>query len=264
MTYVVCGWYTPDYNHLADRLIGSLNAVGAEHDIVAVPAAEGGWERQTMRKPAQVLAAMERHPGKTIAFVDVDCEAVCPLGEIEDIRGDVAFHFRAGITGKGPTRFFGRTSLMVLRPTPAARRMVEAWIAIGKSASRGTVDQNTLPMAIALTPHILVEHLPARFCAHHVDQERAPLFKHSNASRKARKIPKWLRYFYHQVSAHRVRNALRNRPMVIYWLNRLVGRSEKEANLAVSASMSDALYGDEAHPPNCRTKRDDYNIPIRR
>lgn len=201
--YVVCGWYTPDYKPWAEKLMASLDAVGAPHDIVEVEKISGGWERQTMRKPAQVLKAIDRHPTKTILFMDVDCRAMRPLDRIADIRGDIAFHIRASHRGKGPTRFFGRSSVMVFRPTERARAFVQKWIDLGRNAPPGMVDQHTLPVAVAQTPHLLIEQLPEEYCAHIFDKVASPYIQHDNASREVRKIPKWVRYALLKVSGRR-------------------------------------------------------------
>ena len=63
-TWIVCGWFTPDYRCWADKLITSLDAVGAPHDIVEVPKLPGSWEANTLAKPAQLLAAMDRIPAR--------------------------------------------------------------------------------------------------------------------------------------------------------------------------------------------------------
>src|SRR5262249_52148718 len=72
--WIVCAYYTGDYRPWADLLISNLDFMRIPHDIVEVSKLPGGWEANTMAKPAQLLAAMDRHPGRTIIFLDVDCE----------------------------------------------------------------------------------------------------------------------------------------------------------------------------------------------
>jgi hypothetical protein len=87
--WIVCAWHTPSYRVWAFKLIASLNAVGAPHDIVEVPKLPGSWEDNTMAKPAQLLAAMDRHPDKAIVFLDVDCLVRGDLSPLAAINGDV-------------------------------------------------------------------------------------------------------------------------------------------------------------------------------
>ncbi len=106
---IVCGWFTPDYRHWADKLIASLDAVGAPHDIVEVPKLPGTWEANTMAKSAQLLAAMDRHPDKCIAFLDVDCRVLGDLSPLAGIGGGVGFYMRTKWRRSGGMRFGARS-----------------------------------------------------------------------------------------------------------------------------------------------------------
>lgn len=194
--YIVCGWYTPDYTRLAKMFIGSLDALGEPNDIVAVPPREGGWERQTLRKPHQIRAAMERHPRKTVVFMDVDCIVQQSLAPLADIRGDIAVHLMAGKRSRGYGRLFGRSTTMVFRPTLKARELVFVWEMRCLKAPAGQVDQHTLTEAIARTPGLVIEHLDPRWCAMDKDGISNPAVIHSGAARNARKMPGWLRAFH--------------------------------------------------------------------
>jgi hypothetical protein len=119
--WIVCAWHTPDYRHRADKLIASLNTAGAPHDIVEVAKLPGSWEDNTMAKPAQLLAAMDRHPNKAIIFLDVDCEVLGDLSPLADITGDVGFFVRTKYRRSGGIRFGARSGTVVVRPTPSRR-----------------------------------------------------------------------------------------------------------------------------------------------
>jgi hypothetical protein len=191
--YIVCGWHTPSYAEYARGLVESLDALGEPHDIVAVRDLEGGWERQTMRKPHQIRAAMERHTRKTVVFMDVDCIVQQSLAPLADIRGDIAVHLMAGKRSRGYGRLFGRSTTMVFRPTVKARELVFNWEMRCSRAPAGQVDQHTLTEAIATTPGLVLEHLDARWCAMDKDEVVNPAVIHSGAARNARKMPGWLR-----------------------------------------------------------------------
>jgi len=69
MLTIVCGWYTPDYQHWVDRLKINLDNIDVKHDFVEVEKKEGGWEVNTNQKPSQIIAALKRHPDKRIIFM---------------------------------------------------------------------------------------------------------------------------------------------------------------------------------------------------
>ena len=120
--WVVCGWFTPGYRLSADKLIASLDAIGAPLDIAEVPKLPGTWEDNTMAKPAQLLAAMDRHAGKVVMFLDVDCEVLGDLSPLASITGDVGllFYVRTKFRRSGGMRFGARSGIVVVRPTPVA------------------------------------------------------------------------------------------------------------------------------------------------
>lgn len=190
---VVCAWYTPDYAHWADALKVGLDRHGERHDIVEVEKMAGGWERNTMRKPHQIMAAMKRHPTDTVIFLDVDCEVLESLAALAKIKGDIGLYFCAKVMRNGVARINARSGTIVLRNTPAATRFVRKWMELGRRAPKGTVDQHTLPIAIAETPDLSVTMLDNRFCAIPCDKVINPVILHDNASRNTPKIPKFAR-----------------------------------------------------------------------
>ena len=196
MTYVVCGWYTPDYAGWARRLEKNLNEIGHTHDFVEVAKAHGGWEANTMMKPLQIAAAMDRHPGETIVFLDVDCEVLKPLHDLAAIKGDVGVHMRAKAVKGGIARLSARSGTMVFKPTPAAYALVNKWASLCRAAPKGSVDQRTLPMAIAMTFGLSLDNLDVKFCAVANDKVAEPVILHDSASKETPKIHKLVRRAY--------------------------------------------------------------------
>ena len=150
--FIVCAWHTSDNRPWADKLIASLEAVGAPYDVVEVPKFAGTWEANTMAKPGQLLAAMDRHPNEVIVFLDVDCEVLGDLSPLAGIAGDAGFYVRTKYRRSGGMRFGARSGTVVVRPTPAARRYVEAWADAGRDAPWGDVDQTTQMIAMGARP----------------------------------------------------------------------------------------------------------------
>ena len=186
--WIVCAWHTPDYRAWADKLIASLDAVGAPHDIVEVPKLPGTWEANTLAKPAQLLAAMDRHPGKCIVFLDVDCEVLGDLSPLAGIGGDVGFYMRTKWRRSGGMRFGARSGTVVVRPTPGARAYVESWEDAAREAPWGDVDQTAQMVAMGRVPGVSFTMLGVEYCATDGDCVPVPVILHDSASRDVRKI----------------------------------------------------------------------------
>ncbi len=197
MRHIVCGWYTPDYSHWADNLRLDLDALGEPHDIIMVEKATGGWERNTMRKPAMLRDAIRRHDDKIVIFVDVDCSVREPLSDLASIRGDVGLYFRCRYLRDGTARLTARTGTIVAKPIGIVRDLLLEWERLSDAAPRGSVDQRTLPMAIANIAGINIETIDARYCAVRGDAVARPAILHDNASRSHAKVPSWLRALNH-------------------------------------------------------------------
>lgn len=165
--WVVCGWFTDDavYRPLAEKLAASLDAVGAPYDIVAVEKRAGGWEAQTLAKAEQALAAMNRHPDKTVIFSDVDCIAHGDVGRLAEVAGDVAFRFKAKRRASGMVRLTVLSGYLVVKPTHGARRLVEKWAELSKDANWGDVDQTTLALAVGNSHGCAISHLDQQLIA---------------------------------------------------------------------------------------------------
>lgn len=192
-SHIVCGWYTPDYEHWAARLMDRLDDLGEPHDFVAVDKVLGGWERNTMRKPAMILEAINRHPDKVVIFLDVDCEVRGPLAPLAETRADVAMHMKAQTRPNGNSRIWARSGTVVIRPDGVAAAFVRRWDELSRSAPLGAMDQFTIGQAIVETPGLTFEQLDARYCATHKDGIEDAVIWHDSASRHMAKLPNWRR-----------------------------------------------------------------------
>jgi hypothetical protein len=187
-SYVVCGWYTPDYAGWASDLKRSLLRHGQPFELVSVPSHAGeSWEATTMRKAREVLKALDRHAGKTIIFIDVDCQVAGDLAPLTELRGDVAFYVHPRRRRSGHTKAHIRSGTIVLKPTPEARRFVERWAEISDRPEYGDVDQDALLLAIN-TPGVLFEQLDVKWCFTKSDKCNGPVIIHGSASKSVAKI----------------------------------------------------------------------------
>jgi hypothetical protein len=191
--WIVFAWHTPDYRHWSDQLIANLTARAIPHDIVEVPKLSGGWEANTMAKPGHVLAAMNRHSGKTIVFLDVDCRVVGDLAPLVDsVNSDIAIRFRAKARSNRMW-MTPRSSTMVFRPTEAARRFVEAWHDAGKKAKHGTIDQTTFVTTLCQRSGVSFSHLGPEWGAMDGEFPKAAIF-HLGASNEGVTKVRGVRY----------------------------------------------------------------------
>jgi hypothetical protein len=179
--FIVFAWHTPDYRHFADELIANLTARSIPHDVVEVPKLPDSWEANTMAKPSHLLAAMDRHPDKTIVLVDVDCQVLGDLTPCTSISGDVGFHIHTHYGKRGGARLSAWSGTVIVRPTEGARRYVEAWVAAAKEAPWGEVDQSAQIVAMGRSPGTNFTALGIEWCARKWDNVAEPIVLHDSA-----------------------------------------------------------------------------------
>src|SRR5262245_14137997 len=163
--WIVCGWFTDDpiYRGYAQDLAASLDEVGAPYDFVATEKRPGSWEENTRAKPAQVLAAMDRHPSKTIIFMDVDYTAVGDLAPLALVRGDIAVKMGTKRRANGSTRITMGDQVMVIKPNVAARRFVETWLRAIDEARRGDSGETFFSLAVGRTRDCALANLGSAY-----------------------------------------------------------------------------------------------------
>jgi len=192
--FIVAGFYTGDYAKWLPALTASLDAHGAPHDFIQIDKIPGSsWEANTLRKAGEVLEAMGRHPASVIVFLDVDAVIRGDLAPLADIAGDIAFYVTARRRRNGAVKFRVRSGTLVIRPTTAARRFVEAWAEISRTAAYGDVDQVALMLAIGRVPGVSFTPLDIRYCATAGDRVADPVILHDQASRDTPKVGPWQR-----------------------------------------------------------------------
>jgi hypothetical protein len=158
--WIVCGWFTDDlvYRPLAEQLAANLEAIGAPYDFVSVPRIPGGWETNTLAKAEQALAAVNRHPDKTIILMDIDYTATGDISWLAHSPGDVAMQMGARRRKNGSTRLAPSAQILVFKPNEAARRFIEAWIDFGRKPLPGDTSEAFLTLACAV-PEVSISSL---------------------------------------------------------------------------------------------------------
>jgi hypothetical protein len=91
---------------------------------------------------------MDRHPGKTLLLMDVDYTAVADISWIAEAPGDVALQLVARRRSNGSTRLIASAQVIVVRPTPGARRFVEAWLRLSSAPAPGDTAEAFLALVM--------------------------------------------------------------------------------------------------------------------
>lgn len=187
---IVCGRYTPDYAPWVVPLRARLDVLRVPHDFVETDRSGDGREACALTKPQHIRNAMDRHPGRIILFLDVDCEIVGghhDLARLADIDGDVAFYACTGLRRNGEPIFAPRSRSILLRPTMKARVYVNEWIEACEQAPRSAVHHDTMTVALGRVPELSITLLGLEFCATDRDNYPLPVILCERARTDARK-----------------------------------------------------------------------------
>jgi hypothetical protein len=185
--WIVCGYFTPDYQPRTAALIASLERLAIPYHFFAWDKAPGGWETNTRLKPKAILEAMDIYPDKVLIWLDVDFTVHGDLSPLANLRADVAAHVTTK-KHKWHSRLQYRvlSAIMVFRPTLQARSFVQEWQWIADSSARLDNDQRSLLQALGKVPGVTFEKLPEFYFA------GSTVLRHYNAGATLR-ASRWLR-----------------------------------------------------------------------
>lgn len=191
MSYVVIGFYTPNYAEIAATFRQNLDQYSVPHNLYAVEMLGNAWQIQTLRKPEIILRALDEHPDKTVIFMDVDCSVQGDLSPLLEAEGDVAIY---PLRNKRSGRLWASSRVVVCHQTPGARRLLAAWhekcsagianalaknITSWKRHVAGSSDEILLRRAIDENPDVIVASLLASQSGHSSNSNA--LVKHDSA-----------------------------------------------------------------------------------
>jgi hypothetical protein len=195
MSYIVCGWYTPDYAHWASPLKSDLEKLRCPYDFVEVPGISDHWEHITLRKAAEVQAAMGRHPDKVVVFLDVDCLVRSGLSPLVDLSADVAVYMHGRRRANGGYKMHAITRTIVFKPTEGARSFVANWRELSERAQYGDVDQTAFLLAMGQSTGTSFQPLERKWSAVETDNLPDAVVIHDSASKHISKISNLRRRF---------------------------------------------------------------------
>lgn len=99
-SYLVTGFFTPDYRALAERFSANLADLGIPHHLYAVGKEQ--WQRAILVKPGVLREALWDHPNRRIVLMDVDCFLRGNIGHwVDSLTADVTLPARIRVRGRG-------------------------------------------------------------------------------------------------------------------------------------------------------------------
>jgi hypothetical protein len=154
-SYLATGFFTPDYQPLAERFSANLSTYGVPHHLYAIEPKD--WHGATLTKPACVAWARRDYPAATIVSMDVDCRVRGSIAAASAIAADVGINFSGRIRERRPL-LFPSTRVTVWRSTDNAKKLLDKWSSFC-GASKVRNDEILLMQAILDTPGVAIETL---------------------------------------------------------------------------------------------------------
>jgi len=124
--FLVVGFFTPDYYHLASALSQNLNDFKISHHLYACEKQAGAWGHQTLRKPSILKRARLDYPNKTLVFLDVDCSVRGDISDLLSLDAEIAIPMGRKPMKNG-TALKPGTRVILIRPTAMADRLLDLW-----------------------------------------------------------------------------------------------------------------------------------------
>jgi hypothetical protein len=186
-SWLVTGFFTPDYRPLAAALAASLDHDKQPYHLFAVDKS-GDWSSQTMRKPSIVIGALDAHPGKTVILMDVDCTVHGPLDALASFcpAADVCClsTARSKKIGRHRQRFSLSSRVMVVRPTPGARALMQQWDKACRERPWMHGDEPNLTYALTCSPGSAYSTIPLIYSGREASEAPAgSIITHESAAK---------------------------------------------------------------------------------
>lgn len=157
-SWLVIGWYTPDYEPLAEKFAANLREHNIPHHLLARPKLAKGWN--TKQKPSVVLDAMQLYPDKTIVLMDVDCVVGGDISPVTQIDSDMGLAIKARDDGRERAIIKVSSRVVVFRPTAAAKQFALEWQRLcNEDFSKSNTDEGALLWAFIRLGGIATSHL---------------------------------------------------------------------------------------------------------
>jgi hypothetical protein len=195
-TYLVIGWFTPDYRPLAERFAANIAEHGTPFHLFARPKVASGWN--TAQKPDVVLHAMGKYRDKTLVLMDLDCIVHGDLSPVVDVTGDVGItviarnlpgrvdrRWREGEDRRWAHRIAVECSsrVVVFRPTSGACAFALKW---REQVVNSIVnhDEHSMVWAYVQSAGVSFSYIDARYSGREVGQLVDAVIEHDSEHNK--------------------------------------------------------------------------------
>lgn len=191
-SYVVVGFFTPNYRPLAENLAKDLAHTKNPYHLIARDKGEATWRNVVHWKPEIVLQAMDLYPKSNIILLDVDSSVRGSLSPAIDFSGDVSARPKLRLTNhiwpfRKKTVLQISSRSMVFKPNERVRTFLGDWRDELRTA---TYHQGGCEMAlrfvIARSVGLAFTPMDLRYCG--LETDKAPpdaVVVHSSHSRHA-------------------------------------------------------------------------------
>lgn len=171
------------YDKYAKQLMKSLEALNLEMDVQAIKG-KGKWDLDTKLKPDFIQKMRQRHPGRTLVWLDADAVVNKVPELLLKSDADIAVHYR-GTEGV-------ISNCVLFADTKVANDILADWKGLCENPKNEKVwDQKLLQQAIEAHKKAKVEKLPDDYCylvgLSNNPDVKDPVIEQQQASRKLKK-----------------------------------------------------------------------------
>lgn len=184
MKPIICSFFTPDYVHLAKRMVESVRSFGFETNVQVIEKINGRWI-DTIYWRAQFIQIMLVKHARDVVWLD--CDAVMERYPylFDNFQGDFGAHIHDFRHRK--SELLGGT--MYFAHTPKTMELVDRWIKLNNSMPQQKLSQWVLEEAVKGWDGKFV-NLPAQYCQIFdlMKECGEPVISHWQASRQFRNV----------------------------------------------------------------------------
>lgn len=185
--YIVVSFFTKgsDYEKDARRLKRSLRKFKIDYDIKGVEQkleSRYDWKMNTHYKPEFILQMVEKHPDKSIVWVDADAEVVKEPVKFKSFTDDVGVHMRPRPDGQQPELLSGT---MIFKNNEKSREILHKWIDRNyEDQVMDKSEQINLQKVLEVVQPVSINWLPHSYVSFDIYPDDDPVIVHHQASRR--------------------------------------------------------------------------------
>jgi len=172
-SFVVVGFFTPNYYQLANAFSKNLIEHGITHHLYARAKSVGQWGHQTLQKPSVLKSARLGYPNAILILMDVDCQVRGDISAITNSAGDIAVPMGRKPMKNG-TALKPGTRVLLVKPTAQADTFLALWDEMCRLDIKPVEnDEIRLQMAMeASAGQFAIATLPSRFTGMEIRKSR--------------------------------------------------------------------------------------------